>query len=144
MSLFSKQFTVTEVDKNGKQFDDISRIEAQDTDNVSHLVLDYHCKIYSLKKGQSFHLNLYQSLPSSTGSKDGEHWHPSILDNNTMAGSYEYIMHGKVYNYEENQSTHKATVYVSFGGLLMSLDGDMSSINEIQRGKEVYLLIRRQ
>lgn len=69
------------------------------------------------------------------------HWHPSQLQN-SLATNYEYVMHGKVYRYEEDSAHHKASVFVSFGGLLMKLVGDPQSLADIPRGRNVYLLIR--
>ncbi|EAY23345.1 RNA polymerase Rpb8 family protein [Trichomonas vaginalis G3] len=144
MSLLTKNFRCTAVDPDGKQFDDVSRIKATTDEGDYELVLDYNCFIYEIKQDQLFQLNISTQLHSDEASRAEEHWHPSIVENSTLAASYEYIMHGKVYNYEEQPETNRATVYVSYGGLLMSLTGDRNTIAGIQRGKEVYLLISRK
>ena len=144
-TLFNKTFTCTEVDPEGKQFEDVSRIKAVTPENDYKLVLDYNCAIYDIKQGTSFILCISQQLSSESdeSGKNDEHWHPSMLENSSIAFTYEYIMHGKVYEYIEKPDQYQATVYISYGGLLMSLEGDRNTISEIQKGREVYLLIRR-
>ena len=142
--IFGHTFQCTEVDPDGKQFDDVSRIKAVSPENDYNLVLDYNCAIYEIKKGQMFQISITAHLSGEESNSRDEHWHPSMLENSTIAASYEYIMHGKVYEYEETGDRQfKATVYISFGGLLMSLTGDKNTIADIQKGKEVYLLIKR-
>jgi DNA-directed RNA polymerase I, II, and III subunit RPABC3 len=64
-----------------------------------------------------------------------------------LAGSnaqkFEYVMHGDIYRYEEDAPRHKATMYVSYGGLLMSLKGDQNALKDISAGRTVYLMIRK-
>ena len=143
MFLFSNQFQCTDIDPEGKQFDDVSRIIASTSDNDFSLVLDINCAIYEIKVGQSFQISIATELSGDETKRD-EHWHPSMLENSTIAASYEYIMHGTVYEYEETSDRQfKATVYISFGGLLMSLTGDKNAISDVHKGKEVYLLVKR-
>lgn len=148
--VFNKTFKCTQVDPEGKQFDDVSRIYASSDEGDFDLVLDYNCFIYDIKVDQVFQLNIVLQLYSEESKNMEEHWHPSLVENSTIAAAYEYIMHGKVYNYEFKQDKdnrghqNRAIVYISFGGLLMSLEGDANTISEIQRGKEVYILISKK
>ena len=144
MFLFSKEFTCKDIDPDGKQFDDVSRIVADSIEGEYELVLDINCAIYEIQKGQNFQINITTEISAEDSGKDREHWHPSMLENSTIAASYEYIMHGKVYESEEHgDKQFKATVYLSFGGLLMSLKGDKNTISDVHKGREVYLLIKR-
>jgi hypothetical protein len=48
-------------------------------------------------------------------------------------------MHGKVCRYEEDS----ATVFASFGGLLMSLRGEQNALKDIPGGRNLHLLMRK-
>lgn len=143
MDLFSAIFTVRSVDKDGKQFDNVSRIECTSENNDSVLTLDVNTQIYPMARDEVFALVLSHEITSERV-KDGEHWHPSQLENSN-ASKYEYVMHGKVYRYEEDPAHHRAKVFVSYGGLLMLLDGEQNALKDItsDRGKGVYLMIRK-
>jgi len=142
MDLFSANFRVRDLDREGKKFANVSRIECVSEDTDSELVLDVNSQIYPMAVDEVFALVLSHEITSETV-KDSEHWHPSMLQNSNAA-KYEYVMHGRVYRYEEDSMHHRATVYVSYGGLLMSLKGEQNALKDIpgDRGN-VYLLIRK-
>lgn len=82
MALFEDVFEVTEIDKEGKRFDSVSRIECRGEDHEDvHLSLDYNCDIYKLKIGQKFDFMLRTSLnedPSSDNNQN-EYNHSSYF-----------------------------------------------------------------
>ena len=64
---------------------------------------------------------------------------------------YEYCMYGKVFKYQYKDNGKMwahlsclscSMIYVSFGGLLMSLEGEMKHIDKVKYGDRVYCLIR--
>ena len=66
---------------------------------------------------------------------------------------YEYCMYGKVFKYQYKENGKMCVdevgwvvmcslIYVSFGGLLMSLEGEMKHIDKVKYGDRVYCLIR--
>uniref|UniRef100_UPI00358F5BFF DNA-directed RNA polymerases I, II, and III subunit RPABC3-like isoform X2 n=1 Tax=Myxine glutinosa TaxID=7769 RepID=UPI00358F5BFF len=63
------------------------------------------------------------------------------------ADQFEYVMYGKVYRIEGDEtSTDAATrlaAYVSFGGLLMRLQGDANNLHGLVPGSRLYLLLKR-
>lgn len=142
MDVFNGTFTVTNVNEHGQQFDNIARIKA--TSEHAELVLDINCQIYQLNPRDRFALALSHAISSNTQGTKDTHWHPSELQT-SIAGQYDYVMCGKVYRYEEQVSHHGATVYVSFGGLLMSLTGEQKDIKPIPgSGRDnIYLMIRK-
>jgi len=143
MALVSTNFVVEEVDKEGKIFDNVSRIYARSENGESSLELDINSQIYSLPVGQAFTLAIDTEIAKNRQSENKQHWHPSILDN-SIASQYDYVMHGTVYRYEVDLSRHQARIYVSFGGLLMSFSGDQHTISNYQQGKEIYIFIRKK
>lgn len=142
MDLFSANFTVQSVDKDGKQFENVSRLECRSENNDSELLLDVHSDLCRMTRGQVFAFVLSHQITSESV-QDNAHWHPSMLQNSN-ASKYEYVMHGRVYRYEEDSAHHRATVYVSYGGLLMRLRGEQNALKEIQAGRNmIYLMIRK-
>ena len=142
MALFEDVFEVTEVDKYGKRFDRVSRIECRGDDNEDvHLSLDYNAEIYSLKIGTKFDFLLRSTLQDD----------PSIHDNNefnqsnepSIADDYEYVMYGKIFKIQHAKSQKNVVeIYASFGGLLMCLKGDQSNFDKLEGDAKIYLLIR--
>lgn len=61
---------------------------------------------------------------------------PSLLD------EYEYGMCGRVFQYDYKKD-HKVDIYVSFGGLLMLLQGEQRDLKSIEMDARVYCLIRK-
>ena len=78
MALFEDVFEVTEVDKDGKRFDRVSRIECRGDDNEDvTLSLDYNCDIYSLKIGRKFDFVLRSSLQDDQSIADNNEFNQS-------------------------------------------------------------------
>lgn len=50
-------------------------------------------------------------------------------------------MFGTVYKFEESQDNDKMAVYISFGGLLMRLEGGYRSLSNLKQ-ENAYILIR--
>ncbi|XP_019358927.1 PREDICTED: DNA-directed RNA polymerases I, II, and III subunit RPABC3-like [Gavialis gangeticus] len=63
------------------------------------------------------------------------------------ADQFEYVMYGKVYRIEGDEtSTEAATrlsAYVSYGGLLMRLQGDANNLHGFEVDSRVYLLMKK-
>lgn len=138
VELYNERFTVSKIDDS--QFDNIKRIYCTNAEGSANLVLDINSLIYKIRENDSFAF-LLRSQISSDPQGDSYHWHPSQIKG-TDATQYSYIMYGKVYRYEEEGTSHKATVYVSFGGLLMSLQGEQHSLSSIPTSRNIYLLMR--
>ena len=135
--LYSETFTVLKIDD--PQFDNIIRIHCENAEGTSKLILDINSQVYKIRENDSFSFLLKNQI--SEGSSESAHWHPSQVKGSDAA-QYDYVMYGKVYRYEEESAHHKATVYVSFGGLLMSLQGEQHSLQSIPTSRNIYLLMR--
>ncbi len=62
------------------------------------------------------------------------------------ADSFEYVTHGKIYRIEDESMAGENTrlsAYVSFGGLLMRLQGDADNLHGNQVDANIYLLMKK-
>ncbi|KAI9005052.1 hypothetical protein DFJ74DRAFT_403620 [Hyaloraphidium curvatum] len=144
------KFRVTQIDGgNKKHFDRVSRINSTAEDYDLNLRIDVNSEIYPMHVEERFTFCLAHSLAadaSSAGVERKEVWRDvGAPGKKTLADDFDYVMHGKVYRYtdvEGEQGSH-VVVLVSFGGLLMALEGDGRPISGLELGQNVYVLIRR-
>lgn len=136
--LYNDTFTV--IDIKSPQFDNIVRIICENQEGSARLELDINNQVYKMRENETFSF-LLKSQISSEAPSDSAHWHPSQIKSSDAA-KYDYVMYGKVYRYEEESAHHKARVYVSFGGLLMSLQGEQHLLQSIPTSRNIYLLMR--
>ncbi|ORX79076.1 RNA polymerase, partial [Anaeromyces robustus] len=137
--LFSDVFEIVEKDKGGKKFDRVSRIQGRSENYEMDLTLDVNTEIYPIEIGDKYALMLASSL-SLDGSEKTEIWRDQLKD--SLADDYEYVMYGKVFKYDDSNGS-KVSIYVSYGGLLMCLEGDYRHLQNIEVGKNIYLLMRK-
>lgn len=64
----------------------------------------------------------------------------------SRADSFEYVMYGQVYRIEgdDSESTgSRLSAFVSFGGLLMRLQGDANNLHGFEIDQKIYLLMKK-
>ncbi|GAA94787.1 uncharacterized protein L969DRAFT_97249 [Mixia osmundae IAM 14324] len=139
--LFDDLFTIRELDKGGPKFDRVSRLEAHSDNHDMNVTLDFHNELFPIQDKEKFSLALASDLNvDPTGQKDALDL--SRLPSGTLADEWEYVMYGKVYKFDEG-TQEKVKVYISFGGLLMCLEGNYRHISQITVGSEIYSLMRK-
>ncbi|MBW0531397.1 hypothetical protein O181_071112 [Austropuccinia psidii MF-1] len=142
--LFDDLFTLTSLDKDGKKFDRVSRLNAVSSNHNMQLTLDFNIELYPLRVGDSFALALSSSL-TPEGEKDGgaeiQSWRLEE-GKGGLADEYEYVMYGKLYKFDTGASD-SVTCYISFGGLLMALSGDYRHLDRLTVGQMLFLLLRK-
>ena len=73
-------------------------------------------------------------------------WNPLDQGSN-RADSFEYVMHGKIYRIEgdemDKDGSGRLAAYVSYGGLLMRLQGDANNLHGFEVDHHVYLLMKK-
>lgn len=64
---------------------------------------------------------------------------------NTRADSFEYVMFGQVYRIEgdDSEASSRLSAFVSFGGLLMRLQGDANNLHGFEVDQKIYLLMKK-
>ncbi|KAG9295644.1 hypothetical protein G9A89_002962 [Geosiphon pyriformis] len=164
--LFQDIFNVNDVDRDGKKFDRVSRFTARSENYEMELTLDINIELYPLDIGDRVVLCLASSLEVNPVSaevlkaislndseaekkrkkeheeKERDSWQEKRPDEVDLSDQYDYVMFGKVYKFDE-KSSKGVGVYISFGGLLMALEGDHRHITNIYVGQNCYLLLRR-
>ncbi|KAH7433217.1 hypothetical protein KP509_07G059800 [Ceratopteris richardii] len=140
--LFEDIFTIVGMDPDGKKFDKVSRIEARSEQFDMYMLLDVNTDIYPLQVDDKFTMALSSTL-SLDGTPDDATFDQS--GRKSLADKYEYVMYGKLYKFSDKESggNVKIEVYVSFGGLLMLLQGDPSNLGNLMMDQRLYLLMRK-
>ncbi|KAL1918195.1 uncharacterized protein VTP21DRAFT_3461 [Calcarisporiella thermophila] len=143
--LFSDVFDVKDIDRDGKFFDRCSRINARSENYEMDLTMDINSEIYPLDIGDKFSLVLASSLEvdaSSATKSQSDVLYDVIGDKRTLASDYEYVVLGKCFKYDEGQG-NKVSVLISYGGLLVCLEGDFRHLQNLTVGENIYILIRK-
>ncbi|XP_065303694.1 DNA-directed RNA polymerases I, II, and III subunit RPABC3 isoform X1 [Dermacentor albipictus] len=98
----------------------------------------------SVPLGDKFRLVIATTLREDGYPDDGE-YNPADTGP-SRADSFEYVMYGKIYRIEGDDITGETTrlaSYVSFGGLLMRLQGDPNNLHGFEVDNHVYLLMKK-
>lgn len=81
------------------------------------------------------------------GYPDGGEWNATEQEGGSRADSFEYVMSGMVYRIEgdeaSNEPSSRLSAYVSFGGLLMRLQGDANNLHGFEIDQHMYLLMKK-
>lgn len=155
-TLFDDTFTITSL--NSQKYDRVSRITATSADNTTTLSLDLHTELFPVSVNEPLQLVLASSLslsaPSSTANaasaaaKDEgaaaarDAWREVGAGGKSLADLFDYVAHGKVYRVEDSSEGDMVKVYVSFGGLLLFIEGPFKKLTGL-RVDYVYLLIKK-
>jgi DNA-directed RNA polymerase I, II, and III subunit RPABC3 len=142
--LFEDIFDVKDIDPEGKKFDRVSRLHCESESFKMDLILDVNIQAYPVDLGDKFRLVVASTLREDGYPDDGE-WNP-IDTVASRADSFEYVMYGKIYRIEGDEGptdSSRLAAYVSFGGLLMRLQGDPGNLHGFEVDKSVYLLMKK-
>ena len=145
--LIEDTLLVTDINKDGKVFEKVSRIHG--SSDWFQFELDVNTDLYPMQKGQKYSLVLASSL-TPDGAEEFDLFRnqsagsaPSLLD------QFDYVMHGKIFEdklSEESDAEGRAqqmlTVFVSFGGLLMSIKGKNKDLKDLEMDSRIYLLLK--
>ncbi|KAG7202628.1 hypothetical protein KM043_009809 [Ampulex compressa] len=162
--LFEDIFNVKDIDPEGKKFDRVSRLHCESESFKMDLILDINSWLYPMEldpeqsfgpvghhrfevsHGDKFRLVLATTLREN-GYPDGGEWNATEQEGGSRADSFEYVMSGKVYRIEgdeaSNEPSSRLSAYVSFGGLLMRLQGDANNLHGFEIDQHMYLLMKK-
>ncbi|KIW90763.1 uncharacterized protein Z519_08546 [Cladophialophora bantiana CBS 173.52] len=138
--LFEHSFKITEL--NDTKYDRVSRIKAySEGEQEILLTLDVNTELYPLNVDDRMTIALALSLNLDGSKDDGKGWREIGRGEQTLADEFDYVCHGKIYRFEEG-SGDNIKLYVSFGGLLLYMDGPYAMLNAL-RIDQVYLLMKK-
>ena len=147
--LFEDIFDVKDIDPEGRKFDRVSRLHCESESFKMDLILDINSWVYPMELGDKFRLVLASTLRED-GYPDTGEWNPADSGAPSRADSFEYVMHGKIYRIEggggdfaSDEASGRLAAYVSFGGLLMRLQGDANNLHGFEMDHYVYLLMKK-
>ena len=124
-------------------FDKVSRIDAISRTFQFKVVLDANTDIYPIEVKDILTICLAKTLELD-GSLRHDSYDPTVLTRRTLAEKFDYVCHGTVYKVQAGEKGETATYYISFGGLLMKITGQIQKLSGIELNQKLYLLIRRQ
>ena len=138
--LFSVIFRIEAVDPG--KYDRVARFDAQSIANSDvKLSLDINTELYPVFTGETITIAIAGSLGEQNPSRS---WRPPKPDEKSLADDYDYVMYGKIYKFAETATNDKdkLTLYASFGGLLLSLEGNYRHLASLKQ-EQIYILIRK-
>ncbi|CAF0772939.1 unnamed protein product [Didymodactylos carnosus] len=142
--LFEDIFEVKDMDPDGKKFVRVSRIFCESESFKMDLILDVNTQIYPMEFGDKFRLKICTTLRED-GTPDNGEFNQDSGPN--RADQFEYVMFGQVYRIEGDDTgvdtASRLSAYVSFGGLLMRLQGDANNLHGFKTDSNVYLLMKK-
>lgn len=138
--LLEDTFKVSSVDREGKIFQRVSRIEGSSQLYEVQITLDVHSELYPIEVGQYHSLLLASSL-SLDGSENKGSYNIHENQSNTLLSKYSYCMYGKIFKHAMDRNL--LVVHISFGGLLMTITGQPAELAQLEPDSSVYLLLRK-
>eukprot|EP01134_Creolimax_fragrantissima_P000563 CFRG0563T1 len=136
-TLLEDIFHVKNVNEDGRNWIKVSRLACESENYDLEMKVDINTWLYPVEIG-----NKYTVVLASTIYEDGRP-DKGAFDKtgaSSLADNYEYVMHGVVYKVDEERD--KRSIYASFGGLLMLLQGERSNLSGISDNQNLYLLMR--
>ena len=141
-TVFQERFRVEAVNPDGKMYQRLSRIVCQSASGVS-VVCDINSDIYPIETGQVLSIALARTI-NLDGSEDTNQYDHGVYHQPTLMDAFEYVMHGLVFECNSDvKDATKLRALISFGGLLMKIEGTTESLRELQYNKHYYLLIKK-
>jgi len=139
--LFDERLTVTTFDQS--KYDRVARIGAETSDSQIAMTLDINTELYPCLVGENIHVVLASSLSLDGSKEDGRGWRDiGHTGDATLADMFDYVCHGKIYKFEDGEDGQTIKCYVSFGGLLLALEGPYKKLTPL-RVDYVYLLMKK-
>jgi DNA-directed RNA polymerase I, II, and III subunit RPABC3 len=140
---FQDTFKIDAIDREGKPFQSVSRIEGVSELNRVSIELDINTDIYPVTHNEYFSISLVPSLNLEGQDKISGAFNIHEDLSNTIMAKYEYVMHGKIFKVSEEKSGANLCVYISFGGLIMLLKGELDDLKMLELDSSIYLLLKR-
>ncbi|KAJ1550758.1 DNA-directed RNA polymerases I, II, and III subunit RPABC3, partial [Nowakowskiella sp. JEL0078] len=103
---FEDVFEVQDVEGAERKFDRVTRIKASSENMATEVELDVNCEIYPVKVGEKITILLARSLALGSNYVDNQKltWRDvASRQQETLADKFDYVMHGKVFKYDDSK-----------------------------------------
>ncbi|KAL8833184.1 MAG: hypothetical protein Q9170_004441 [Blastenia crenularia] len=137
--LYSDSFTITDI--NSQKYDRVSRLKGNTENGDTEFTLDIHSEIFPTIIGERITLVVASTLSLDGTKDDSRGWRGVGRGEQTMADDFDYVCHGRLYRFEEGDDDN-IKVYISFGGLLLYLQGPYRRLTPL-KVDYVYLLVKK-
>jgi DNA-directed RNA polymerase I, II, and III subunit RPABC3 len=141
-NLFEDHLKISEIDKEGKAFEKVSRVEGITEYSLCKVQLDINTDIYPMDKDAYYSLMITKSLYADGSPSPNSFNYEMYTKKNTLLEKFDYVTFGKIFKFSED-TTGKVTVYASFGGLLFGISGEPSHLSNLSMDERVYLLLKK-
>ncbi len=141
-TLFEDNLRITEIDKEGKAFDKVSRVEGITEDSNCKIVLDVNSDVYPVSKENYYTILITKSLNADGTPSANTFSIDMYTKKNSLMDKYDYVTFGKIFKYSEEQNG-KVSIYASFGGLLLGITGSPSQLSNLVMDDRIYLLLKK-
>ncbi|KAJ6360772.1 hypothetical protein OIU77_004734 [Salix suchowensis] len=143
--MFEDIFVVDKLDPDGKKFDKVTRIEAHSQNCDMFMHLDVNTDVYPMFVNDKFTMAFGPYAESGWDTGHRLLYSGNLGGRKTLADKYEYVMHGKLYQIQEEGSRRatRTEMVITFGGLLMLLKGDPSYVSQFELDQRLFCLIRK-
>jgi DNA-directed RNA polymerases I, II, and III subunit RPABC3 len=141
-TLFEDNLRITEIDKDGKAFDKVSRVEGITEDSNCKIVLDVNTDVYPVSKENYYTILITKSLNADGTPSANTFSIDMYTKKNSLMDKYDYVTYGKIFKYSE-ETNGKVSIYASFGGLLLGITGSPSQLSNLVMDDRIYLLLKK-
>ena len=148
--LLEDTFKVVSVNPDGRKYQRVSRIECRSVMSGSaggndevKITVDINTDIYSVDVGQILTLAMATTLNLS-GETERDSYDHSVYQRETVMSNFEYVMFGKVFKCNtDDANAEKSEVLLSFGGLLMKVEGTSGAIRSLKFNQNYYFMMKK-
>ncbi|CAI2382476.1 unnamed protein product [Moneuplotes crassus] len=134
--LIDDTLKVKEVNRDGKHFDKVSRINGVTEVYEYEITLDVHADY--IKEGSLYKIALTNEM--DLDEEDSDYYGMSSLTE-TVFKDYDYVMHGKVFRFDIKDENN-ISQYISFGGLILKITGDIKYLKNLEIDSKVFLMLK--
>lgn len=139
--LYDETFTVNLI-TSGK-YERVSRLLCKSLDQTTEMSLDINTELYDVATNDELQVVLASTLNLDGTKDDSKGWKEFARSGEqSLADMYDYVMRGKIYRFEAMGEREMLRLYISFGGLLMYIEGPFKKLTSL-RIDYVYLLVKK-
>ncbi len=134
--IFEELLEVEDLNTCGKKFERVNRLHCAGSTRDVKVVLDVNSELFEVNAGDKVKFALATSISADGRADDGLYDSSAKYD----IDDYDYVMHGRLYSLKHNNQHME--IQVSFGGLLLRLDGPQTIMEPFIMDMMLFLLVK--